>query len=258
MQNDLTIVNTDATNIHQFGMCGYKDPKNPGYQNKLDWLKQRYDEGLRYKMLVSEKKGAIGGIEYIPGEYAWRPVVADGFMFIHCIFIIPKEVKGQGYGKKMVEACISDARQSGMKGVAVVTRKGTWMAGKELFLSLGFEVTDTAKPDFELLTLKFDPSTPGCKFTSGRENSLKKYSKGLYIITSGQCPYTQKAVVEIGEAALKDYGIDPTIVHLENASQAREVPCAFGSFCMIYNGKIIADHPISQTRFRNILGKMLE
>jgi len=256
MTENLRIINTDASNIHQFGMCGYKNTKNEGYRMKLNWVKQRYNEGLRYKMLVSEEKGAIGGIEYLPGEQAWRPVVAGGFMFIQCIFIIPKEVKGKGYGQKLVETCIEDARGSGMKGVAVVTRKGTWMAGSEVFLKLGFVVTDQAKPDFELMTLKFNPSSPDPKFTRGWNKTLEKYSDGLYMITSGQCPYTQKAVIEISEAAEKDFGIIPKVIRLENAAQAQEVPCAFGSFCMIYNGKVVAEHPVSQTRFRNILGKV--
>jgi len=26
-------------------------------------------------------------IEYIPGKYAHRPVDAEGYMFIHCIFV---------------------------------------------------------------------------------------------------------------------------------------------------------------------------
>lgn len=256
MIENLTIVDTDASNIHQFGMCGYKNTKNEGYRIKLDWVKQRYTEGLRYKMLVSDQKGAIGGIEYLPGENAWRPVKAHGFMFIQCIFIIPKEAKGKGFGKKLVETCLDDARNSGMKGVAVVTRKGTWMAGNEVFLNMGFTATDAAKPDFELLTFKFDSATPNPTFTTGWDEKLSKYTNGLYILTSGQCPYTQKAVVEIDEAAKKDFGIIPKVIHLETAAQAQEVPCAFGSFCIIYNGKVVAEHPVSQTRFRNIMMKI--
>ncbi len=38
----------------------------------------------------------------------------------------------------------------GMKGVAVVTRKGSFMAKKDIFLKKGFHVVDLAKPDFEL------------------------------------------------------------------------------------------------------------
>jgi hypothetical protein len=34
-------------------------------------------------------------------------------------------------------------------------------------------------------------------------------------------------------------------------------PCAFGSFCIILDGEIISYHPISKTRFENILNNKL-
>lgn len=73
-------------------MCGYKKTKNENFRQKLEWTRKRFADGMRYKVLVSEEKGAIGGIEYLPGENAWRPVQASGYMFIHCIYIIKKEI----------------------------------------------------------------------------------------------------------------------------------------------------------------------
>ena len=34
-----------------------------------------------------EQAGYQGMIEYVPGEYAHRPVNAVGYMVIHCIFL---------------------------------------------------------------------------------------------------------------------------------------------------------------------------
>jgi hypothetical protein len=34
------------------------------------------------------------------------------------------------------------------------------------------------------------------------------------------------------------------------------MPCPFGVFCILYKGKIIAHHPISNTRFINIFSKI--
>jgi len=251
--NDLNIINATPDNIHQFGVCGYKNLKHEGYQQKLEWSKNRFAEGMRYKMLVSEKKGAIGGIEYIPGEFAWRPVNATGYMFIHCIYIMKKEAKGMGYGQKMLEACIEDAKESAMKGVAVIARKGSWMATPDIFLKMGFKTVDTYKPDFELMVLKFDAAHPDPTFISGWDEKLKQFKEGLYIFTSGQCPYASKATQEISEAAKEDFNILPNVIHLKTGKEAREVPFAFGTFGIILNGKVVADHPVSQTRFKNIL-----
>jgi GNAT superfamily N-acetyltransferase len=249
----LQIINTDSSNVHEFGMCGYKNIKQEGYRKKVEWVKHRYLEGLRYKVLFSEHEGTIGTIEYIPGKFAWRPVDAADYMFIHCIFIIPRKYKKQGYGTRLLETCIEDARQDHMKGVAVVTRKGSWMAGKELFVKNNFQPVDNYPPDFELMVLKFDVQTPSPGFRTFPKEKMKKYNLGLWILTSDQCPYTEKAVREISETAKEVYKIKTNIVELKSYNEAQECPSAFGTFCMVYNGKVIADHPVSNTRFKNII-----
>ncbi|UCH97853.1 MAG: YoaP domain-containing protein [Candidatus Aminicenantes bacterium] len=255
----IKIIDTNAGNIHEFGMCGYKNMKQEGYRRKIQWIKQRFAEGMKYKILYADKHGAVGGIEYIPGEYAWRPVEASGYMFIHCIFIMLRQYKEKGFGALLVEECLKDAKKENMHGAAVVTRKGTWMAGKELFIKKGFDIVDKAPPDFELLVKKINKNASAPKFKRDWENRLEKYDKGLTIISSDQCPYSAKAVKEINETAKESYGIQPHVIELENCREARDnSPCAFGTFCMVYNGKLIAEHPISKTRFKNIMNKILK
>jgi len=256
---DIRIIDTNAENIHEFGMCGYKNLKQEGYKRKVQWIKDRFTEGMKYKVLYSEKDGAIGAIEYVPGEYAWRPVEADDYFVIHCIFIIPRQYKGIGLGKRMLEDCWHNAEKEKKSGVAVVARKGTWMASKELFVKNGFIVVDKASPDFELLAKKTNPNAPDPKFKSQLDNRLKKFGSGLTIVTSDQCPYTTKAVNEISETALENYRTKPVVINLKNSREAREIsPCAFGTFCIVYNGNLIAEHPISKTRFKNIMTKILK
>ena len=150
-----------------------------------------------------------------------------------------------------------DARDDKKYGVAVVNRKSSFMAGKEFFLTKDFEVVDKAPSDFELLVKKFDNKAPTPKFRPGREKQVQKYKKGLTIVRADQCPYTVKNVNEISELAEKKYGIKPRIITLKNYMEAQNSPCAFGIFGIIYNGKLIAEHPISCTRFGNIMSKIL-
>ena len=254
--NDLKIIETTPENVHEFGMCGYKNLKMEGYRRKIEWTKERFKEGMKYKVLYSEEKGAVGAIEYIPGEFAWRPVKAKDYMFIHCIFIVPKAIKGKGSGQMLLDSCIDDAKKQNMLGTAVVTRKGTWMASKDLFIKNNFEIADTAKPDFELLYKSFDKNSEKPTFNSCWEERISKYNKGLVIISSDQCPYTTKAINEISETAKKDYKINPKIIELKDYKNAQNSPCAFGIFCILFDGKIIAEHPISNTRFKNIMNKI--
>jgi len=79
----LSILDTSPDTIARYGVCGYKNSKTPGFNEKISWLKKRSKEGLKIKILYSGEHGAQGMIEYIPGEYCWRPVDANGYMFIH-------------------------------------------------------------------------------------------------------------------------------------------------------------------------------
>ena len=143
-----------------------------------------------------------------------------------------------------------------MTGVAVVTRKGTWMAGKELFLKNGFELVDQAPPDFELLMKKF-ANTPSPKLKGDWNKRLNQYSSGLTIIRSDQCPYIAKSVKDITETAQKKYGIKANIIELNNCMEAQNAPSAYGIFSIIYDGRLLVDHPIGNTRLTNIMNKIL-
>ncbi len=194
-------------------------------------------------------------IEYIPGRYAWRAVEAMGYMVIHCLFILYKKYQGKGYGSLLIEECIKDAKKEKMNGVAVVTRKGPWLASKELFLKSGFELVDKAPPDFELLVKKIKKNAHSPKFRGDWSERLSQYSKGLTIIRSDQCPYLEKWVKEIEETAQEKYGLKARIVELKSCQEAQNAPSAYGTFSIVFNGKVIAIHPISNRRFMNIMDK---
>jgi hypothetical protein len=257
--NGTEIIDLTPANIADYGVCGYKDvEKHVELRNKIGWFRKYYQKGLRIKVIFSKKGGYQGMLEYIPGQYAHRPVDADGYMFIHCIFVgFKKEFKGKGYASSLIDECINDAKKNNMLGVAVVTRKGSFMVDKDIFLKKDFEVADSAKPDFDLLVKKFDMKSKNPIFKSDMIEKVKKYEKGLYVIRSPQCPYSEKNVNAILESAKNKFNIKPVLVDLKDHSAAQEMPCAFGTFCIIYNGEIISHHPISNTRFENIMRKKI-
>lgn len=151
----------------------------------------------------------------------------------------------------MIDECIGEAKVLNLDGVAVVTRKGSFMADKNIFLKKGFKCTDTVKPDFELLALKFNINASDPKF---KPFSLDKYEKGLTIIRSAQCPYSVKNVDAILETAQK-LKIKANLVEIKDHGSAQQTPCAFGTFCIIHDNEVISHHPISNARFENIMAK---
>lgn len=57
--------------------CAISNNKDLQVQSKKTWLRERLDEGLVFL------KGDVRGkcfIEYLPAEYAWAPVEADGYL----------------------------------------------------------------------------------------------------------------------------------------------------------------------------------
>jgi len=254
--SEVEIINIDSSNVCDYGFCGYKSPKQEGYRRKTEWLKKRFAEGMTLKVLHAPGEGAVGFIEYIPGEHTWRPIEARGYLTIHCIMIHRKKYKEAGYGSLLLEECLRDAKKMKANGVAVVTSKGTWMAGSGLFVKHGFESVDSAPPSFELFVKKMKKG-PLPRFRGGWEERARSCGKGLVIIRSDQCPCTAKFTGEILDTA-KGLGMNARVEELRTCRQAQNAPSPYGIFNIVYNGRLIADHPISKTRFRNIIKQILQ
>ncbi len=253
--SDVKIVTIDENNISECPPKCFLNPKNEGYLIKREWLQKRFSDGLIIKQLYTEdEKKCIGFIEYVPGEYAWRAVDAKGYLFIHCLWISPNKYKDKGYGSLLVEECVKDAEKQGKCGVAVLTSEGPFMAGKDLFLKKGFKSVSSVKPSFELMvkTLKRGPKP---KFMDW-ENQLSKYN-GLNMIYSNQCPWVARFIDELDEIAKKK-DLELKVTELKNAKEAQNAPSVYASFNLVYDGKLLADHYISKTRFLNIINKEIK
>ena len=250
--SDYEIIETNADNIGGCSFCGNKNANNLGYRRKANWLKKRYAEGLRYKVLRSREFGDVGMIEYAPGRHAWRPVEAAGYLVIHCLMVNRKH-QGKGLGSLLLESCLRDAKTSKCRGVAVVTSSDSFMAGSDLFIKAGFVSVDRIPP-YELLVKKLQKTAPDPRFIVERERLFERYRKGLTILAADQCPYAAKSAERIAEAS-RTLGLEPKVVRVGSARASRELPTPYGVFSILYNGKLIADRPISAHRFLNIMTK---
>jgi GNAT superfamily N-acetyltransferase len=235
------IVDLNNANIDEYGTFCLQSKKNTkGYRDKLKWVKERFKEGLHLKLfLINEgvKRGfrARGFIEYIPSEYAWRGIKADGYMVIHCIWVVGKN-KGHGYGTKLLQECLKDAR--GMNGVVVMTSEKTWLPKKDLFVKNGFKKVDSMSPHFELYAKRLSKDVPTPKFNPIPRRRLDEYLNGVTIFKSNQCPYADgytNLVTEISKQA----GIPCRIENLESCREAQNGIDPYGTFCVILNGKVL-------------------
>ena len=228
-----------------------KNTANPGFKKKHQWFNNSYKDGLRMKILKGEEERAIGYIEYLPAEYAWRPIDAPGYMFVHCITIHSLKDRNTGFGSRLLEVCLDDARKNNMAGVCAMTSKGSWITDDRLFSKNGFIEIDK-RDRFELMVNKFDSKATDPSLIDWTLNHHKY--QGWHLLYADQCPWNEKSMLDIKKVA-DEYDIKLNITKISTVEEARNSPSGFGVFSLLYNGKLLEEHYISQTRFRNIVEK---
>lgn len=248
---NLKIIDVTPDNVLKETLFCIKDIKKPGFESKRKWFENRYHDGLRIRILKDEDDKMIGFIEFIPASKAWRPVDADDFMFIHCMYVYSKKDRHLGYGSMLIKDAENEARVNNMSGICVMTSKGSWMANKTVFEKLGFNEIDK-RGRFELLTKIWDKTSDTPKLFDWTLQQ-KKY-KGWHLVYADQCPWHEKSAYDLLNTAM-DFGIDLKLTKIESVEEAKNAPSGFGVFNLLYNGKLLEDHYISATRFKNILKK---
>ncbi len=240
------IIDINQDNIKDFLSICFCKKDSVGYNLKLDWVKKRLTEGLKIKFLTDDQDNIVHGyIEYINGESAWRAVDAKGYLFIHCLWITPNKYKKKGYASKLIAECLKDAK--GQLGVAAVASDDSFMANKDIFLKNGFKIIqEDGKQQLLAKQLKKGGQP---KFKDYKKQQAKY--KGWHIVYSNQCPWVARFIAELDKRLTNKLKI--TITELKSAKQAQAAPSIYSVFNLIHDGKILADHYISQTRLNNIV-----
>ena len=170
-------------------------------------------------------------------------------MVVHCIWVVGKN-KGHGYGSKLLEHCFNDAKE--MHGIAVVTSGRTWLPGAEIFIKHGFEKADSLPPDFELLAKRFSDNVPLPKFNRVPKEKLKRYTHGITVFRSNQCPYVSGSVKEIAETA-RHLNLPVQIKDIKSCKEAQHGIHPYGTFCILLDGKVLTYRPIGKKGLINAM-----
>lgn len=249
MKTEIVSVNLQNLSDHPGIIC-FINPKHPSYSLKIEWLKERFSEGLQIKLLyIGGQKKAAGFIEYVPGEFAWRAVLAKNYMFIHCLYVYPNDNKNQGYGSLLIESCLEDATNQGLAGAAVMVSKHAFMAEADIFLKNGFSQADSDNQGNRLLVRQFGEAA--LPFFNRLNVDGNKF-KGLHVLYSRQCPWVARLIEEINESGVAEK-LNIQIREIKTAAEAQQAPSFYSVFNFMNDGKVLADRYVSLTRFKNIL-----
>ena len=230
--------------------CAISNNKDVQVMSKKAWLSERLDEGLVFL------KGDVRGkcfIEYIPAEYAWAPIDAEGYMFIDC-FWISGQFKGHGYSNQLLEECIRDSKEKGKKGLVVLSSKKKlgFLSDPKYLKYKGFEVADSAEPYFVLMYLPFSQNMEKPHFKSCVRETAQEQTSGFTLYYTNQCPFTAK-YVPLLEAEAQAAGAEFHTVHITSREQAQSAPCPFTAFALYYNGNFITHEILSVSKFTKLL-----
>lgn len=218
---------------------------------KKEWLKQRFEEGLVFYR--SEERGKCF-IEYIPAEYAWVPIEAEGYLYINCLWIAGS-MKGHGYSNDLLEECIRDAKEQGRKGLCILSsekRKREFLADPKYLDYKGFSVADTSDCGITLMYLPFDQGTNPPRFKDCARHP-KTEIPGFVVYYTDQCPFTYYWVPRVEEAA-REHNIPFRAIHITDREAAQNVPAPVTTYALFRDGQFVTQAIQSDKKFLTLAG----
>lgn len=223
--------------------------KHPGVEAKRAWLAERLTEGHVFRKLNAK---ATAFIEYAPLEKAWVPVRGDNFYYIYCLWTYG-ESRGKGYGKELMEYCISDAKAAGKSGICMLgsEKQKAWLTDQRFAKKYGFRVVDTTETGYELLALSFDSTEP--EFTQKAKVSRIE-NEELTIYYDMQCPYVQQSIDGIMKYC-DDNQVPVSLIQIDTLEKAKDLPGVFNNWAVFYKGRFETVNLVGGNSLERILKK---
>ena len=218
---------------------------------KKEWLRQRFAEGLVFYR--SRERGKCF-IEYIPAEYAWVPIQAEGYLYINCLWV-SGSLKGHGYSSELLSECIRDAKEQGKKGICILCaegRKREFLADPKFLKYKGFKVADISDCGINLMYLPLAENADQPRFKDCARHP-KVSETGFVLYYTDQCPFTYYWVPKVQEAA-KEHGMSFQAFHITDKEAAQNVPAPVTTYALFRDGEFLTQGIQSDKKFLALAG----
>lgn len=219
--------------------------------SKKSWLSDRFEDGLVF--LKSAERGKCF-IEYIPAENAWNPIIADGYMYIDCLWVAGS-FKGHGYSTDLLNACIEDSKNKGKKGLCILSnaKKKPFLADPKFLKHKGFKACDEADNGIQLWYLSFSTDAPLPKFKECAKHPHIK-EKGYVLYYTSQCPFNAK-YVPIIEKVARENDVPFRAVQLMSKEESQNAPTPITTYALFYDGEYLTNEQMNDKRFLKVISK---
>ena len=231
--------------------CAISNNNDIQVSSKKDWLRSQFENGLVFLKSVERGKCFI---EYIPAEYCWNPIDAEGYMYIDCLWV-SGSFKGHGYSSDLLQQCIEDSRQKGRKGLCILAsaKKKPFLADPKFLMHKGFSVCDEADNGIQLWYLPFNENEDKPKFKEcARHPHIEE--KGYVLYYTHQCPFNAKYVPVLEEIA-KERNVDFRAIRLETMKEAQNAPTPITTYSLFKDGEYVTNEQMNDKRFLKMLEK---
>ena len=225
--------------------CAISNNRDVQVSSKKAWLADRFDDGLVFLKSVERGKCFI---EYIPAEYAWNPIDAQGYMYIDCLWV-SGSFKGHGYSNDLLGACMEDSREKGRKGLCILcaAKKKPFLADPKFLKHKGFSVCDEADNGIQLWYLPFSADAEKPRFRDIAKHPHVD-GEGYVLFYTSQCPFNAK-YVPIVEKTAEEHHIPFRAIHIESREQAQNAPTPITTYALFYNGEYLTNEQMNDTKF---------
>ena len=213
---------------------------------KKEWMKQRFEEGLVFYR--SQERGKCF-IEYIPGENAWIPIEAEGWLYISCLWV-SGSMKGHGYSGELLSECIRDARARDKKGLCILCAQGKkreFLADPKFLAHKGFRVADVSDCGINLMYLPLAEGTEPPRFKDCARHP-KVEEPGFVLYYTDQCPFTSYWVPKVLEAA-QAHSIPLKAIHITDREEAQKIPAPVTTYALFRDGQFLTQGILSDKKF---------
>ena len=231
--------------------CAISNNKDEQVSSKKAWLADRFGEGLVFLKSVERGKCFV---EYIPAENAWVPILADGYMYIDCLWV-SGSFKGHGYSSDLLNACIEDSKGKGKKGLCILAaaKKRPFLADPKFLKHKGFRVCDEADNGIQLWYLPFGENADQPQFRECAKHPHIK-EQGYVLYYTSQCPFNAKYVPVLEQTA-RENGIPFHAVHIKSREEAQNAPTPVTNYALFHDGEYITNEQMNDKKFLKLINR---
>lgn len=226
----MEFITINENNINDEHLCCIirSKVKHIGIENKRKWLDKQLPYGHTFYKL-NDKSCCF--IEYAPLEYAWVPVRGNNYFYIYCLWC-DGDVKNKGYGKKLIEHCINDAKAKHKDGICVLaaTKQKHWLTSQDFLKKYGFKKVDKTDYGYELLALSFNDNYPN--FTDKAKQGVID-DKALNIYYDDQCPFIPLFLDKIAKYCDNNH-LSYHFNYVDSLEKAKNSPAVFNNWATFY------------------------